>query len=71
MGSYVTILPHVFDETLVSTIRSKLAPKATNAATAAEKEPVSLSANDRREIERKQELGVKTDQVGLMKFVGD
>lgn len=83
MGNYVTILSHVFDETLVSTLRSKLTPNDITAATAAGgKEQVSLSAdvmdalwstaaNVRREIERKQDLGVKNDQVGLMKFIGD
>ncbi|KAI1496431.1 alcohol acetyltransferase-domain-containing protein [Biscogniauxia marginata] len=74
MGNYVTIMPHEFDEALVTNIRLELPPKTTagECLTANLMNQIwSAAADVRRGIERKQELGVKNDNVGLMKFVGD
>ncbi|KAH9983783.1 alcohol acetyltransferase [Xylariaceae sp. FL0662B] len=74
MGNYVTITPHEFDEALVAGIRSELPPEtaAGEGLTSRLMDHIWFAAADvRREIEHKQGLGVKNDNVGLMKFVGD
>lgn len=85
MGNFVTIMTHEFESRLVDQIRARLADNA--AASGAPGEPGqvatpalsvelmdllwSAAASVRRDIERRLELGLKNDMVGVLKFVGN
>ncbi|RYP70117.1 hypothetical protein DL771_005629 [Monosporascus sp. 5C6A] len=73
MGNYVTMTSHKFGAALVAQIRSRIDPRDT--ADSLSPELVNLmwdsAAKVRKEIRSRLDEGVKNDQVGLMKLVGD
>jgi len=74
LGNYVTQLPHKFDTDLVSRIRSKLpadASKGRNLSADLQCELWSISAQNRLEIVRKLEAGLRNDLIGVSKYVTD
>ncbi|KAL9054772.1 MAG: hypothetical protein Q9162_003970 [Coniocarpon cinnabarinum] len=74
VGNYVTQLPHRFDPQLVARIRSKLPVEASKGRGLSEdlqRELWSVSAQNRVEIVRKLEAGLRNDLVGVFKYVTD
>lgn len=74
MGNYVTQLLHRFDTELVARIRSKLptdASEGKNLSADLQRELWAVSAQNRLEILRKLEAGLRNDLVGVFKYVTD
>ncbi|KAL9116205.1 MAG: hypothetical protein Q9227_000576 [Pyrenula ochraceoflavens] len=74
VGNYVTQLPHRFDADLVARIRSKLpadASEGKDLSADLQRELWAASAQNRLEIVRKLEDGLRNDIVGLFKYVTD
>ncbi|KAI1345320.1 hypothetical protein F5Y01DRAFT_300831 [Xylaria sp. FL0043] len=74
MANYVTQLPHKFDTELVTRIRSKLPANASvesELSADLQRELWAVSAQNRLEIVRKLEAGLRNDLVGLFKYVTD
>ena len=74
MGNYVTQLPHRFDTELVARIRSKLpadASEGKDLSADLQRELWAVSAQNRLEIVRKLEAGLRNDLVGVFKWVTD
>ncbi|KAG7006557.1 alcohol acetyltransferase protein [Physcia stellaris] len=74
VGNYVTQLPHKFDTELVARIRSKLpvdASEGRDLSTDLQHELWAASAQNRLEIVRKLEAGLRNDLVGVFKWVTD
>ena len=74
MGNYVTQLLHRFDTELVAQIRSKLptdASEGKNLSADLQRELWAVSAQNRLEILRKLETGLRNDLVGVFKYVTD
>ncbi|KAL8900582.1 MAG: hypothetical protein Q9207_005618, partial [Kuettlingeria erythrocarpa] len=74
VGNYVTQLPHKFDTELVARIRSKLpadASEGRDLSADLRRELWAVSAQNRLEIVRKLEAGLRNDQVGVFKYVKD
>ncbi len=73
MGNYVTLESHEFGVPIVKEVRTGLSAGSPGGSLPAEvlDNIWSAAANVRREIEHKLEIGVRNDQVGLMKFVSD
>ncbi|KAI9692824.1 MAG: hypothetical protein M1822_004818 [Bathelium mastoideum] len=77
VGNYVTQLPHRFDTELVARIRSKLPADAGEGGRSRDlsaelcRELWAIAAQNRREIERKLDAGLRNDLVGVFKYVTD
>ncbi|KAI1162787.1 hypothetical protein F5B18DRAFT_622965 [Nemania serpens] len=74
VGNYVTQLPHRFDTELVARIRAKLPADASEGRDLSpdlQRELWDVSAQNRLEIVRKLEAGLRNDLVGLFKYVTD
>ncbi|MCJ1383317.1 hypothetical protein MMC17_006430 [Xylographa soralifera] len=74
MGNYVTQLPHRFETELVARIRSKLpadASEGRDLSADLQRELWAVSAQNRLEIVRKLEAGLRNDLVGVFKYVTD
>ena len=74
VGNYVTQLPHRFDTELVARIRSKLPADASEGRDLSpdlRRELWAVSAQNRLEIVRKLEAGLRNDIVGVFKYVTD
>ncbi|KAL9607236.1 MAG: hypothetical protein Q9167_007831 [Letrouitia subvulpina] len=74
VGNYVTQLLHKFDRELVTRIRSKLpadASEGRDLSADLRRELWAVSAQNRLEIVRKLEAGLRNDLVGLFKYVTD
>ncbi|KAL9023004.1 MAG: hypothetical protein Q9196_007434, partial [Gyalolechia fulgens] len=74
VGNYVTQLPHRFDRELVARIRSKLpadASEGRDLSADVRRELWAVSAQNRLEIVRKLEAGLRNDLVGVFKYVTD
>ncbi|KAI0968713.1 hypothetical protein F4678DRAFT_474434 [Xylaria arbuscula] len=74
VSNYVTQLPHRFDTELVAQIRAKLpadASEGRDLSADLQRELWSVSAQNRLEIVRKLEDGLRNDLVGLFKYVTD
>lgn len=74
VGNYVTQLPHRFDTELVARIRSKLpahAREGRDLSADLRRELWAVSAQNRLEIVRKLEAGLRNDLVGVFKYVTD
>ncbi|KAF2470535.1 uncharacterized protein BDR25DRAFT_303975 [Lindgomyces ingoldianus] len=76
VGNYVTQLPHRFETELVARIRSKLpatcnSDEGINLSAELQRELWAASAQNRLEIVRKVEAGLRNDIVGLFQYVTD
>ncbi|KAL9617804.1 MAG: hypothetical protein Q9160_007409 [Pyrenula sp. 1 TL-2023] len=74
VGNYVTQLPHRFERDLVARIRSKLPSDASerrDLSVDLQRELWAASAQNRLEIVRKLEAGLKNDLIGVSKYVTD
>ena len=74
VGNYVTQLPHRFDTELVARIRSKLpadVSEGRDMSADLQCELWAVSAQNRLEIVRKLEAGLRNDLVGVFKYVTD
>ncbi|CAO1602451.1 Alcohol acetyltransferase [Xanthoria calcicola] len=74
VGNYVTQLPHRFNTELVAQIRSRLRANASQGRDLAadlRRELWAVSAQNRLEIVRKLEAGLRNDLVGVFKYVTD
>jgi hypothetical protein len=72
VGNYVTMLPHRFETELVARIRSKLPADASerrDLSADLQRELWVISAQNRLEIVRKLEAGLRNDLVGVFKYV--
>ncbi|KAF2789133.1 hypothetical protein K505DRAFT_313720 [Melanomma pulvis-pyrius CBS 109.77] len=74
VSNYVTQLPHQFDTELVARIRSKLpvnTSEGRDLSADLQRELWAVSAQNRQEIVRKLETGLRNDLVGVFKYVSD
>lgn len=74
VSNYVTQLPHRFDTKLVARIRSKLPPdanKGRDLSADLQRELWAISAQNRLEIVRKLNAGLRNDLLGVFKHVTD
>ena len=74
VSNYVTQLPHRFDTKLVARIRSKLptdASEGRDLSADLQRELWAVSTQDRLEIVRKLDAGLRNDLVGVFKHVTD
>lgn len=74
VSNYVTQLPHRFEMELVARIRSKLPTNSgeeINLSDELQSELWAISAQNRLEIVRKLETGLRNDVVGIFKYVTD
>ncbi|KAI4220753.1 MAG: hypothetical protein LQ349_008009 [Xanthoria aureola] len=74
VGNYVTQLPHSFNTELVARIRSRLradASQGRDLSADLRRELWAVSAQNRLEIVRKLEAGLRNDLVGVFKYVTD
>ena len=74
VSNYVTQLPHRFDTELVARIRSKLpadASEGRDLSTDVQRELWAASAQNRLEIVRKLNVGLRNDLIGVFKHVTD
>ncbi|KAI0445137.1 hypothetical protein F4803DRAFT_571934 [Xylaria telfairii] len=74
VSNYVTQLPHRFETDVVARIRSKLpadANEGRDLSADLQRELWAVSAQNRLEIVRKLEAGLRNDLVGLFKYVTD
>jgi hypothetical protein len=74
VSNYVTQLPHIFNKELVARIRSKLPANSSeerDLSADLQRELWAISAQNRLEIVRKLEAGLRNDLVGAFKYVTD
>lgn len=74
VSNYVTQLPHRFDTELVAQIRSKLPADASerrDLSADLQRELWAVSAQNRLEIVRKLDAGLRNDLIGVFKYVTD
>lgn len=76
VSNYVTQLPHRFETDLVTRIRSKLPTKCNisegiDLSAELQRELWAVSAQNRLDLVRKLENGLRNDIVGLFKYVSD
>ena len=73
MCNYVSVVDHVFNAELVTTIRSRMKAESIDSSLPADLMDTvwSVAARVRRKIQARLDSGVRNDLIGIMKFVPD